>query len=56
MGPSKKFKRTKFVKRYKPSTEKYRLKMEGYANKVRMIKYIRKLDILSGKILVREYN
>jgi len=48
-------KRIKFINRYKPSDEKYRLKMEEYANKVRYLEYNTKLDILSGKITLMEY-
>jgi len=48
-------KRKKFLSRYNPSCEEYRKKMEVYANKVRLLLYNRKLDILSGKTIVREF-
>ena len=39
MGFNKKAKRKNFLEKYKPSSEKYRIKMANYANNVRLLLY-----------------
>lgn len=46
MGIAKKRKR--FLERYKPSTEKHRVKEAYYKNKVRLVLFCRKMEIEHG--------
>lgn len=55
MGLSKKAKRKQFLDRYEPSTETHRVNMSFYSNKIRLMLYNRKLEIIETSQPIRVF-
>lgn len=55
MGLSKRAKRAAFLSLYEPSTEKCRIRMAVYSNKIRLMLYKRKVEIIETNQPIRVF-